>query len=71
MKWLAVLLILVLLSQVAIFFYTRKLKRENKNHVLNRYKIKSAKEAWEVLHDPDLPEEDRKEIERIYHDEKH
>lgn len=68
MKWLAVLMIIVLAAQVGIFFYSRKLKKENKNHVLHRYNIKTSKDAWEVLHDPDLPEEDREEIERIYND---
>lgn len=66
MKWLALLMVVVLVVQLGIFFYSRKLKKDNKNHVLNRYNIKSPKDAWEVLHNPDLPEEDRIEIEKIY-----
>lgn len=39
---------------------------DKKNNVLDKYDIKSAKDAWNVLSDPELPEEDREKIQSIY-----
>lgn len=66
MTILIIMISLVVLSQIGIFFYSRKLKKAHRKHVLTRYKITSAREAWQVLQDPDLPEADRLEIEKIY-----
>ena len=66
MKWLALLLVLVLLEQVVLFFYSRKLKKQMKNSVIEKYNLKSPKDAWQAMADPNIPEEDRNEIKQLY-----
>ena len=66
MTILIIMISLVVLSQIGIFFYSRKLKKAHREHVLTRYKITNTREAWEVLQDPELSEADRAEIEKIY-----
>lgn len=66
MKWLAILLILVLLGQVFLFLYSRKIRKNMKRSVIERYNLKTPKDAWDALADPDIPEEDREEIKRLY-----
>ena len=67
---LVIFLVVVVVIQVAIFLYTRKLKQRNKEHVLTRYNINTAKDAWEQLQNPDLPEEDRDKIQKYYEGER-
>ena len=66
MKWLFIVLTLVLLSQVVLFLYSRKLKKELKDNVIEKYKLKTPKDAWDTLANPDIPEEDKKEIQKYY-----
>ena len=66
MKWLFIVLTLVLLSQVVLFLYSRKLKKELKDNVIEKYKLKTPKDAWDALANPDIPEEDKKEIQKYY-----
>lgn len=67
MRLLIILVIFALLVQIGLFFLIRyKKKMDKKNNVLDKYDIKSAKDAWNVLSDPELPEEDREKIQSIY-----
>ena len=66
MKWLAILLVLVLLGQVILFLYSRRLKKDMKDSVIEKYNLKSPKDAWQAMADPNIPEADRKEIKRLY-----
>lgn len=65
------LLVLALVVQVGIFFYSRKMKRDMKeNDILSRYEIKSRAELFSALTRTDIPEEDIKELQSIYDEEK-
>jgi len=66
MKWLAILLILVLLGQIVLFFYGRKIRKQTKNSVIERYNLKTPRDAWQAMADPNIPEEDRAEIRKLY-----
>jgi uncharacterized membrane protein YqiK len=66
MKWLAILLVIVLLGQVILFFYGRQVRKKMKNSVIEKYDLKSPKDAWQAMADPYIPEEDRKEIKKLY-----
>jgi cbb3-type cytochrome oxidase subunit 3 len=66
MKWLAIFLVIILLGQVILFFYSRQLKKEMKNSVIEKYNLKTPKDAWQAMADPDIPDEDRREIKRLY-----
>jgi hypothetical protein len=65
---LIIFIAIVLAIQFLLFFYSRKLKKHNREHVLTRYNIKTAKEAWEYLQDPKIPEDDRLEIQEYYNE---
>lgn len=69
MKWLLIILTLVLLSQVVLYFYSRKLKKDLKNNVMEKYSLKTPKDAWNALADPEVPEEDKVEIRKYYNGE--
>ena len=61
------LLVLALLVQIGIFFYSRKMKKEMKeNDILAKYNIKSRSDLFAALNRTDLPEEDLKELQQIY-----
>ena len=66
MKWLAVLLIIVLLGQVILFFYGRRVRKQLKNSVVEKYNLKTPKDAWQALADPEIPEEDKAAIKKLY-----
>jgi len=66
MKWLFSFLVFALLSQIALFFYGRKQKKELKNNVIDRYNLKTPKDAWSALADPSINEEDKKKIRKYY-----
>lgn len=66
MKWLVALLVFVLLVQVIMFIYSRRVRKNMKNPVIDKYNLKSPKDAWRALANPDIPEEDRNEIKRLY-----
>ena len=66
MKWIAILLVIVLLGQVILFFYGRRVRQKMKNSVIEKYNLKTPKDAWQAMADPDIPEEDRNEIKKLY-----
>ena len=70
MTQIIVLVVLVFGLQIGLFIWGRKIrKRDKENSVLERYGIKSRADAWRTLSKPDLPENDRKELERLYNQE--
>jgi len=69
MKWLFILLILVLLSQVVLYIYSRKLKKDLKDNVVEKYNLKTPKDAWDALANPDIPDKDKTEIRKYYNGE--
>ena len=69
MIWFAILLILALLSQLGLFFYSRKVKKRLKDGVIEKYQLRTPKDAWDALADPKVPDEDKKEIKRLYEGE--
>ena len=57
----------VLILQVVLFFMIRKKKREDKkNSILEKYQVKSAADAFRLIQDTSIPEEDRQKIEALY-----
>ena len=69
MKWLFILLILVLISQVVLYLYSRKLKKDLKDNVVEKYNLKTPKDAWDALANPDIPDKDKAEIRKYYNGE--
>ena len=70
MTLLIIVIVAVLLIQVGIFVMTRrKIKKERAQSVVEKYKIKSSGDAWRVINDLNVPEEDRQKIEAIYNGE--
>ena len=60
----------VLLFQIALFFVIRARKKKmKKEDVIEKYGIKSPGEAFELMNNPEIPEEDRIKIEKIYRGE--
>lgn len=67
MIWLYVLIGVALVIQIGLFIAGRKIrKREKENNVLLKYNIKTRQRAWQLLADPDIPEEDKAKIQEIY-----
>lgn len=66
MTKLIIFIVLAIVIQIILFLYSRKLKKQNREHVLTRYDIRTAKQAWDCLQDPELPEEDRIKIQEFY-----
>ncbi|TRX58606.1 hypothetical protein FNH22_12045 [Fulvivirga sp. M361] len=59
--------IVVLLLQVGLFFMIRKKKKEQKrNSIVEKYNIKSASDAFRLIQDNSVPQEDRDKIELLY-----
>jgi hypothetical protein len=69
-KLLIALGLIALSVQVGIFlynYYTRQKAR--RNDPLIKYNLKSRSEAWQRLGNPDISEQERKDLERIvFHD---
>lgn len=62
-----ILIAVVILIQVGIFIMSRRIrKRERENNVLLKYKIDTRQRAWQLLADPDIPEEDKEKIKEYY-----
>ncbi|MTI22556.1 hypothetical protein E1176_16105 [Fulvivirga sp. RKSG066] len=62
-----IFVVAVLTLQVVLFFVIRKKKRQEKeNSVIEKYNIKSSSDAFRLIQDQSIPEEDRQEIERLY-----
>lgn len=62
-----IFVVIVLLLQVGLFFMIRKKKKEQKRtSVIEKYNIKSASDAFRLIQDDSIPQEDRDKIERLY-----
>ncbi len=58
---------IVLVLQIVMFFAIRKKRKHEKEHsVIERYNIKSPADAFRLLQDNSIPEEDRAKIEILY-----
>jgi hypothetical protein len=67
MKVLIIVALLILVFQIGIFIYLRKQNRKfRETDVLSKYGIRTRKDAWDKLADPDIPDEDREKIREIY-----
>ncbi len=66
MTFLIILVSLALLLQVGLFILIRARKKKLKEGVMGRYNIKSSADAWRLINDLSIPEDDRDEIERLY-----
>ncbi len=72
MNFIIALVVIVLFIQIGLFFLIRaKKKKDKENSVIEKYNIKSAGQAWNLINDPETPEDDRIEIEKIYQGENH
>lgn len=70
MKWLAIFLVIVLIGQIILFLYGRRVRKQMKNSVIDKYDLKSPKDAWEAMANPEIPEEDRETIKKLYEGDK-
>jgi hypothetical protein len=66
MMWFALVLILAIASQVGLFLYSRKIKKGLKDSVIEKYNLRTPKDAWEALGNPEIPDEDKNEIQKLY-----
>jgi len=72
MNFIIALVVIVLFIQIGLFFMIRsKKKKDKENSVIEKYNIKTAGQAWNLINDPETPEDDRIEIEKIYQGENH
>lgn len=57
----------VFVLQVILFILARKKRRqEQENSVIHKYNIKTSGDAFRLLQDPEIPEEDRDKIQELY-----
>ncbi|MTI26428.1 hypothetical protein [Fulvivirga kasyanovii] len=67
MNWLLLFVLLVLIFQVVMFFMIRaKRKKDKRESVIEKYNIRTPADAFRLLQNPDLPDEDLKKIEELY-----
>ncbi|MEQ9425259.1 MAG: hypothetical protein RJQ09_12620 [Cyclobacteriaceae bacterium] len=66
MNFLIALVVGALVLQIVLFFMIRAKKKKLKDGVIGRYDIRTPADAWKLMNDQSIPEEDRLEIERIY-----
>lgn len=67
MNWLIVFVVGVLIMQLALFFFIRSKKKTDKeNSIIEKYKIRTSGDAFRLLNDASIPENDRKRIEEVY-----
>lgn len=70
MTALIIIIAIVLVGQIGLFFFTRKkIKEDKKNSIVEKYNIKNSGDAWRVMNDMTVPEEDREKIQAIYNQE--
>lgn len=56
-----------LVLQIVLLIWSRRLrKKEKENSIIEKYDIRTRQRAWQLLADPDLPEEDREKIRDLY-----
>ncbi|HMP98189.1 MAG TPA: hypothetical protein PKC24_00320 [Cyclobacteriaceae bacterium] len=68
MNTILIFVLAAFIVQVLIFFFVRK-QKEERSAVIIKYNIRTAGDAFRLLNDPHVPEEDRIEIEKYYQDE--
>ncbi|MBL6447391.1 hypothetical protein JMN32_13815 [Fulvivirga sp. 29W222] len=67
MNWLLLFVSLVLILQVVMFFMIRaKRKKDKRDNVIEKYNIRTPADAFRLLQNPDLPEDDLRKIEELY-----
>jgi hypothetical protein len=67
MKLALLLIVCVMAIQVAIFIYSRRYKKKQKEaDILSRYNISSRSDLFGVLNRNDIPEEDLEKLNAIY-----
>lgn len=67
MKSLLILVSIVFILQIVIFFVIRRQKRKQREEsVIEKYNIRSAADAFRLIQDQSIPEEDRLKIEALY-----
>ncbi len=70
MNWIFVVVAIALVIQVALFIMGRRIrKREKENSIIEKYNINSRQKAWQLIADPETPEEDRAKIRALYEGE--
>lgn len=69
MMWFVVILVLALFTQIGLFLYSRKIKKGLKEGVIEKYQLRTPKDAWDALANPEIPDEDKKEIKKLYEGE--
>ena len=69
MMWFVIILLLALLLQIGLFLYSRKVKKGLREGVIEKYQLRTPKDAWDALANPEIPDEDKKEIKRLYEGE--
>ena len=70
MTKLIIIISAVFVLQIVLFIVGRRIrKKEKENNVLIKYDIKSRGDAWKLIGDHSIPEEDRKKIESLYNEE--
>lgn len=67
--WFVIILLLALLLQTGLFLYSRKVKKGLREGVIEKYQLRTPKDAWDALANPEIPDEDKKEIKRLYEGE--
>lgn len=70
MTFLIILVIVALLAQIGLFFFTRAKKGKLKSGVIGKYNIKTVADAWRLINDPSISESERLEIEKFYEAER-
>lgn len=67
MEWLFLFVGIVLVLQIAMFFVIRaQRKKDKRQNVIEKYNIRTPADAFRLLQDHSLPDEDRKKIEELY-----
>lgn len=67
MNWIFFVVAFALIIQIALFIMGRRIrKREKENSIIERYNINSRQRAWQLIADPETPEEDRVKIRALY-----
>ena len=61
------LALFVLAIQVVLFFVIKARKKKMKSEsIIDRFDINSRADAWKILNQPDLAEQDRIKINKLY-----
>ena len=70
MNLIIIFVVFILLFQITLFFVIRaRNKKMKKEDVIEKYAIKTPGDAFELMNNPEIPEEDRIKIEKIYRGE--